>query len=234
ASYEKGAASGASPAAVAAAKTEPAPKAPESTPKAAAPDDSAAEMTFYETSTGKAAMPGLTGSRGEPEDEEAPPDSEPDAPAEAPAVGEATVPDVAQREAAPALEPAPESLREPAPEPVEADAGPPSGAALLARRLAGTGARPVASGAVPASSTAAGGETYTVQVTTLADENEARRLAERLKSRGFDARVIPLSRSGLGTLYRIRVGRYPSEEAARRDLKRLSSEPGAHPYIRME
>jgi hypothetical protein len=59
-------------------------------------------------------------------------------------------------------------------------------------------------------------------------------LADRLTAKGYDARVVPLTRAGTATLYRVRVGRYATEEAARRDLESLRPEPGTHPYIRLE
>ncbi|MDP3937997.1 MAG: SPOR domain-containing protein [Deltaproteobacteria bacterium] len=182
-------------------------------------DDPSAEMTFYETATGRRAAPGLTET-----DEEAPAETEsaeaepveveaPAARAEADGSAAPVGADLLARrraEAADGTSPASESNATP------------SGAALLARRQ----------GSV--SPAAPQGETYTVQVSTLSDQSEAQSLADRLSTKGYSVRVVPLSRAGMVTLYRVRVGQYPSEAAARTDLDRLKNEPGAHPYIRME
>ncbi len=182
-------------------------------------DDPSAEMTFYETATGRRAAPGLTET-----DEEAPVDTETaeaePAPVEAPAArveaGGSAAPTGAdllarrRAEAADGTSPASESNATP------------SGAALLARRQGNV------------SPAAPQGENYTVQVSTLSDQSEAQGLADRLGTKGFSVRVVPLARPGMVTLYRVRVGQYPSEAAARTDLERLKNEPGTHPYIRME
>jgi cell division septation protein DedD len=48
-----------------------------------------------------------------------------------------------------------------------------------------------------------------VQVAALGTATEARRLAERLKSRGYDARV-----DGTAAPFRVRFGRFPTRAAA--------------------
>jgi cell division septation protein DedD len=208
------------PKVVAAAEPEPrvAPPPPEPVPEPkAAPSD----MTFYETSTDESDVPGLSGRDEEVEDAEAPPEPAPEAD---PAVAAGA--DVLARRR---LEQTENAL--PAPDARVEDKETPTGADLLARRQSGN---TETASTAPAATPGTSNDTYTVQVTTLADESEARRLMARLKAKGFDVRIVPLSRSGLGTLYRIRVGRYPSEASARSDLNRLVAEPGAHPYIRME
>ena len=186
-----------------------------------APEAAPSEMTFYETSTGESEVTGLSGGDEEMEDAEAPPDAAPAPDRAAPAGADALTPRRVEKR---------EDVSPPPDAGVVAEETP-SGADLLARRqAAGTRISPAA----PAANPGIRGDTYTVQVTTLADEMEARRLVARLKTRGFAVRIVPLTRSGLGTLYRIRVGRYPTEAAARSDLERLAAEPGAHPYIRME
>lgn len=198
------------------AASEPEPKA--TSEPAPEPEAAPSEMTFYETSTGEKDMPGLSGRDEAMEDAEAPPDVAPEPEPAVPAGADV----LAQRRAEQA-----ENVLPPPDARGEAEETP-TGADLLARRRsAGTESSPAATPGIR-------DDIYTVQVTTLADEREAKRLAARLKAKGFDVRIVPLSRSGLGTLYRLRVGRYPTEAAARRDLNRLVSEPGAHPYIRME
>ncbi|HUF26732.1 MAG TPA: SPOR domain-containing protein [Gemmatimonadaceae bacterium] len=55
----------------------------------------------------------------------------------------------------------------------------------------------------------AGATQYTVQVAALNARAPAEELRDRLRARGFDARVV-----GAGQLYRVRIGFYPTREAA--------------------
>ena len=82
--------------------------------------------------------------------------------------------------------------------------------------------RPTApsAGAATSSTTSTGTATatqYTVQVAALNTRAQAEELRDKLRARGFDARVI-----GAGQLFRVRIGRYPTRDAASRvaaDLK---------------
>jgi len=118
--------------------------------------------------------------------------------------------------------------------------GLPSGAEILARRRAEAAARTDAApaetqpGEVSAGAPRAPSGQYTVQVATLTSSEEARGLAERLTSKGFDVRVDSLAGAGGTTLYRVRVGRYADERAAQRALDRIREEPGATPFIKSE
>jgi cell division septation protein DedD len=220
-------------AAPAAAKTEPVPEKeekaavgepPAEEPKAAMKEgeppaeERPSEMTFYDTTTGKRDVPGLEGATASSGREEvrAP------QPATAPTSGAPAGSDIlARRREGQSLRPA-----SPAP-PEEAEL--PSGADLLARRR---GAPAPSRPGPPETGSSPSG--FTVQVTTLSDRAQAQALADRLTAKGYDARVVPLARAGTATLYRVRVGHYASEEAARRDLESLRPEPGTHPYIRLE
>ncbi len=202
----------------------PAEERPAEEPVAEEPaaEEPASEMTFYDTTTEKREVPGLEEAvvtpAGEPEGAQ-PRTAE--APPEAPA-GSDILSRRRQEEAA----------RTPTAEPRTEEMAPLSGAALLARRrgdLAGSGPGLAVGGPGEAAS-----PSFTVQVTTVSDWAEAQALADRLKGKGYDARVDPLRQPGAATLYRVRVGRYATEEAARRDLERLRPEPGTHPFIRIE
>ncbi|HVH39497.1 MAG TPA: SPOR domain-containing protein [Gemmatimonadaceae bacterium] len=61
----------------------------------------------------------------------------------------------------------------------------------------------------PPASSGASATVWSVQVAALGTATEARRLAERLKSRGYDARV-----DGTAAPFRVRFGRFPTRAAA--------------------
>ena len=58
-------------------------------------------------------------------------------------------------------------------------------------------------------SPAAGATQFTVQVAALNTRAQADELRDKLRARGFDARVV-----GAGQLFRVRIGRYPTRDAA--------------------
>ena len=111
----------------------------------------------------------------------------------------------------------------PAPAPVAAAAPAPVAAAA-----------PAASAATPApaastkdtgkdSGKAAGGESYSVQLAAFADDKGANALANKLKRATYPAYTEPLTTSK-GTLWRVRVGPYPSRDAAVEIRDKLKSE----------
>lgn len=66
-------------------------------------------------------------------------------------------------------------------------------------------------------------EGYAVQLAAFADDREANSLAKSLKKSGYTAYTEPLKTSK-GTLWRVRVGPYPSREAAAAALDKLKTE----------
>ena len=76
-------------------------------------------------------------------------------------------------------------------------------------RAAQTATPPAAAPPTPASSPASGATQYTVQVAALNTRAQAEELRDKLRERGFEARVV-----GAGQLFRVRIGRYPSRAAA--------------------
>jgi len=66
-------------------------------------------------------------------------------------------------------------------------------------------------------------EGYAVQLAAFADDREANALAKSLKKSGYTAYTEPLKTSK-GTLWRVRVGPYPSREAAAAALDKLKTE----------
>ena len=64
---------------------------------------------------------------------------------------------------------------------------------------------------------------YAVQLAAFVDDREANSLAKSLKKSGYTAYTEPLKTSK-GTLWRVRVGPYPSREAAAAALDKLKTE----------
>jgi septal ring-binding cell division protein DamX len=130
---------------------------------------------------------------------------------------------------APALAEAP-ARAEPAPAPSPAPAASPAAlaAAPSAPTLTSTaGAPPRAEAPRPAPPPASSGA-YTIQLTSSTDRREAERLAVRYAARG--ARVEAADVSGK-RWYRVRVGGYPTKEAASAALDRLARETGAKGWV---
>ena len=84
----------------------------------------------------------------------------------------------------------------------------------------------VASAATPApaaATKATGGESFSVQLAAFADDKGANALANKLKRATYPAYTEPLTTSK-GTLWRVRVGPYPSRDAAVEVRDKLKSE----------
>jgi DedD protein len=83
------------------------------------------------------------------------------------------------------------------------------------------GERSVSHAKPPASAhRAAPSEEYFVQIVSTSSHTEAEKLARRLKSRSYHAVIAPLE-VGRKKVYRVRVGPYPSREAAERAAAHL-------------
>jgi len=85
-----------------------------------------------------------------------------------------------------------------------------------------------AAAAAPASplspAPAAPGKPFTVQVSAVKTEEEARHLLDKLRQRGYAAYIEPISIPDKGTWYRVRMGEYPSKEFARSTMDRLQKD----------
>jgi DedD protein len=79
---------------------------------------------------------------------------------------------------------------------------------------------PTATKAAPAASTASEVGNFQVQVAAVSDQARAQQLVKDLSGKGYTASVSPAVVGGR-TLYRVRVGRFPSEEAARKAMTDL-------------
>jgi cell division septation protein DedD len=76
----------------------------------------------------------------------------------------------------------------------------------------------------PAPAAAATGRPFTVQISAVRTEEEARRLVEKLRQRGYAAYVEPIGIPDKGTWYRVRMGEFPSKEFARSTVDRLQKD----------
>jgi len=107
--------------------------------------------------------------------------------------------------------------RSPPESPPQAIPAAPSSTAQPAPPVAAAAAKPAATvDAVPH-------EGFAVQLAAFADDKGANALAGRLKKSGYAAYTEPLKTSK-GTLWRVRVGPYPSREAALAARDKLKTE----------
>lgn len=80
---------------------------------------------------------------------------------------------------------------------------------------------PAPSAAPPAPGAAAAGQVFTVQISAVKSEEEARRLADRLRQSGYAAHVEATVLPDKSTWYRVRMGEFPTRESARGTVDRL-------------
>jgi len=110
----------------------------------------------------------------------------------------------------------------PAPARPEAPAQKPAAPPKVEKPAAGSTPAPAAPPPAPAS--AAAGRPLTVQIAAVRSEEEARRLLEKLRQRGYAAYVEPIGIPDKGTWYRVRMGEFPSKEFARSTVDRLQKD----------
>jgi cell division septation protein DedD len=65
---------------------------------------------------------------------------------------------------------------------------------------------------------------FTIQIVSLQSEAEARRTVDKLRERGYGARVEPVTLAEKGTWYRVRMGEFPTREGAGGTLQRLKKD----------
>jgi len=110
----------------------------------------------------------------------------------------------------------------PAPARPEAPAQKPAAPPKAEKPAAASAPAPAAPPPAPAS--AAAGRPLTVQIAAVRSEEEARRLLEKLRQRGYVAYVEPIGIPDKGTWYRVRMGEFPSKEFARSTVDRLQKD----------
>jgi cell division septation protein DedD len=120
------------------------------------------------------------------------------------------------------------NIAQPPPAPARPEAGLPkpaeAPAAAKAEKTAPAPAPPPAPAAAPPPAPAAPGKPLTVQIAAVKSEEEARRLSERLRQRGYAAYIEPIAIPEKGTWFRVRMGEFPSKEFARSTMERLQKD----------
>jgi cell division septation protein DedD len=76
----------------------------------------------------------------------------------------------------------------------------------------------------PTPAAAAPGQAFTVQVSAVKSEEEARRMVDRLRQRGYAAHVEATAMPDKTTWYRVRMGEFPTKESARGTVDRLQKD----------
>jgi cell division septation protein DedD len=120
--------------------------------------------------------------------------------------------------AAPTLPPRAGAMRDAAPPPAPPAASPPKPSVAAPRTV------------TPPPPAAATGGGIEIQVAVVSERARADSLASRLRSKGYAAQVSPSS-SGGRTVWRVRVGGYPSREAARSAAARLEHDENLKTWI---
>lgn len=75
------------------------------------------------------------------------------------------------------------------------------------------------------------GRGYTIQIASASAETEAQSMVRDLKSKGYDAYWIKADVAGKGTRYRVRVGRFGSQQDARITAERAASRGAFREFI---
>jgi cell division septation protein DedD len=89
----------------------------------------------------------------------------------------------------------------------------------------------VAAAAKPAAESDGAKGTFTLQVSSAQNRNEAEKLAQSLKQRGYAPYIVEAQLTGKGTWYRVRLGRFPSKEAAARYLQDFRRETQMSAFV---
>jgi DedD protein len=144
----------------------------------------------------------------------------------------------ASRAAAPKA--APEKKPEVAPKPVEAKADPsktqgdkkpemagkPADAGAIAARTA-----PAAAPAPKASEGTAPTGAFTLQLGASQNRDDAERMVSRLREKGYAPYIVTADVPGKGTFYRVRMGSFPTREAAGRYLEDFKRETKTEAFV---
>jgi len=116
------------------------------------------------------------------------------------------------------------NLPKPPPAPARPEAPAQKPAAPPKAEKPAAAAAPAPAAPPPAPASAAAGRPLTVQIAAVRSEEEARRLLEKLRQRGYAAYVEPIGIPDKGTWYRVRMGEFPSKEFARSTVDRLQKD----------
>jgi cell division septation protein DedD len=129
------------------------------------------------------------------------------------------VPTVVANEAKPEKKPAPEKKVEPAARPPPPES--------VATRSAPAAAHPAPK--VPDATSATGA--FTLQLGASNNRDDAERQAARLREKGYAPYIVTAEVPGKGTWYRVRMGSFPTKDAATRYLQDFKRETQAEAFV---
>jgi DedD protein len=89
---------------------------------------------------------------------------------------------------------------------------------------------PIRPAAIAAGSTEPTGTGYAVQIAALNVRDEAEAIAKRLSSKGYTAYVVAPA-SGSPSIYRVRIGKFPSRREAETIAAKLKKEEQLNPWV---
>jgi cell division septation protein DedD len=116
------------------------------------------------------------------------------------------------------------NLPKPPPGPASAKAEPPAAKTQETPAQARADKPPTVPPPPPAPTAAAPGQAFTVQVSAVKSDEEARRIVDRLRQRGYAAHVEATAMPDKSTWYRVRMGEFPTKESARGTVDRLQKD----------
>jgi len=105
-----------------------------------------------------------------------------------------------------------------------------SNASTSASQKAPLGSDAVKTDPVPGTSSEPGGQGFAVQIAALNVRSEAEAIARRLASKGYAAYVLAPS-DGAPTIFRVRVGRFPTRREAETIAAKLQKEEQLSPWV---
>jgi cell division protein FtsN len=116
------------------------------------------------------------------------------------------------------------NLPKPPPGPASAKAEPPAAKTQETPAQARADKPPTVPPPPPPPTAAAPGQAFTVQVSAVKSDEEARRIVDRLRQRGYAAHVEATAMPDKSTWYRVRMGEFPTKESARGTVDRLQKD----------
>ncbi len=157
--------------------------------------------------------------------------------AKAPAIPAPVSPPIAPAPpAAPSTSPPPEVTTPPAASPSSPEARPPSEDLTFFKTLK---EKEPSAELLPKKKTAAkagkiSGKRYTIQIASLDNGDSAKTLASKFKKKGYPSYVVSVEIPEKGMRYRVRIGHYPTREAAKKAAELLQKKEKIDYFIAAE
>ena len=109
--------------------------------------------------------------------------------------------------------------------------GKPADAGAAASRTASTTAPATAAAAPKATDPPAAGGAFTLQLGASQNRDDAERMVSRLREKGYAPYIVTADVPGKGTYYRVRMGSFPTREAAGRYLEDFKRETKTEAFV---